>query len=199
MTYKITFTRPAMIFAGATCASTNSTRYYLHGVQVEPSPEGGVLLVATDGSRLSLGHDLGSEIEGELPAGGVLMPVPKGAVAKLKEGTRAQAKSVTYDGQTFDVDGQTWPAPAIDGTFPDWRRVLPADSDPVPGAGFNARYMADFAKIAAAFGYPGSPLVITGADAAAPHWARLADVPDWRGVIMPMRHSCQGAARPGFV
>lgn len=33
-------------------ASTEETRYYLNGVLVEPHPDGGVLLVATDGHRM---------------------------------------------------------------------------------------------------------------------------------------------------
>lgn len=199
MAYKITFTRPAMLFAGMTCASTDPTRYYLHGVQVEPSPQGGLLLIATDGHRLSLAHDAGATVEGTLPERGVILPAVKAAMAKLKEGTRAQAAVVTYDGQTFAVDGQTWHAPAIDGTFPDWRRILPYVTEAKPGAGFNPRYLADFAKIAAAFGDKNAPLVITGADATFPHWVQIAGVPDWRGVILPLRHDCETPTRPAYV
>ena len=199
MPYKITFTRPAMLFAGMTCASTDSTRYYLRGVQVEPSPSGGLLLVATDGHRLSLAHDAGATVEGTLPERGVILPTVNAAMAKLKEGTRAQAEVVTYDGRTFAVDGQTWHAPAIDGTFPDWRRILPDVTTPGTGAGFNPRYLADFAKVAAAFGEKNAPLVLTGASTDAPHWVQLSGIPEWRGVLMPKRHTCETPTHPAYV
>ncbi len=37
--------------------STEETRYYLNGVQVEPCEQGGVLLISTDGYRLIVLHD----------------------------------------------------------------------------------------------------------------------------------------------
>jgi hypothetical protein len=48
----------ADLFARAMVAvSTSEARYYLRGVHVEPAPDGGALLVATDGRRLIALHD----------------------------------------------------------------------------------------------------------------------------------------------
>ena len=48
----------AMLFKAAReCQSSEETRYYLGGVYVQPHPERGALLVATDGHRLIAIHD----------------------------------------------------------------------------------------------------------------------------------------------
>lgn len=44
--------------------STEETRYYLNGVRIEPCPEGGVLLIATDGHRLLVFRDADGFISG---------------------------------------------------------------------------------------------------------------------------------------
>lgn len=39
------------------CVSTEETRYYLHGINLEPHPEGGATAVATDGFKLGCAYD----------------------------------------------------------------------------------------------------------------------------------------------
>ncbi len=53
------------------------------------------------------------------------------------------------DGNGIGAAKGSFTTKAIDGNFPDWRRVLPMDSDDVsPYMSFNADYMASFAKMA---------------------------------------------------
>ena len=71
----------------------------------------------------------------------------------------------------------------VDGTFPDWRRVLPAKITGQIGQ-FNAQYLADFQTVSR-FMYAGSLVRIShnGTDPALVGFAR----DDCFGVIMPAR------------
>ena len=101
----------------AGCASTEVTRYYLCGVHVEPG-----VIVATDGHKLAMAPG-GAEISAIIPgpaipviapilkAGGRLFVGPTIWMAE-REGARARGK-------------------LIEGTFPDWRRVVPSRTVPV--------------------------------------------------------------------
>lgn len=201
MTYTIHFTRPGMLHAAMICRSTDPSRYYLHGVQVESCPAGGVYIVATDGHRLALGLDREATVEGNLPAGGVILPIPKECLAKLKEG-RGEPPAVRFDSAgTFSLGGVAYPCAPIDGTFPDWRRVLPGREGlaaPGPGDGFNVSYLADFGKIAKGFGKQSPGLRLASAAPGGPAWVDIG-VPDWRGVLMPLRWKGDALAFADFL
>ncbi|WBU56869.1 DNA polymerase III subunit beta [Paracoccus sediminicola] len=108
--------------------SNEETRYYLNGVymHVTDSEEGKVLrCVATDGHRLA-------RIDAPLPEGAEDMPgviVPKKTVAELRkllEDDEAQiAVSVSETKVRFATPNITLTSKVIDGTFPDYTRVIP--------------------------------------------------------------------------
>ncbi|MCW1919213.1 DNA polymerase III subunit beta [Rhodobacter sp. KR11] len=108
--------------------STEETRYYLNGVymHVARGPEGTVLrCVATDGHRLA-------QIDAPLPEGAAAMPgviVPRktvGELRKLLEDDEAQiAVSVSETKVRFATPQVTLTSKVIDGTFPDYSRVIP--------------------------------------------------------------------------
>ena len=108
--------------------STEETRYYLNGVymHVSDSEDGKVLrCVATDGHRLA-------RIDADLPDGAVEMPgviVPRktvGELRKLLEDDEAQiAVSVSETKVRFATPAITLTSKVIDGTFPDYSRVIP--------------------------------------------------------------------------
>lgn len=108
--------------------STEETRYYLNGVymHVADSEDGKVLrCVATDGHRLA-------RIDAELPAGAEDMPgviVPRktvGELRKLLDDDEAEiAVSVSETKVRFATPGITLVSKVIDGTFPDYTRVIP--------------------------------------------------------------------------
>lgn len=54
---EIILKNPAFLAAASLFVSKEETRYYLNGVLIEPAPQGGVFLVATDGHRLVCFHD----------------------------------------------------------------------------------------------------------------------------------------------
>ena len=111
--------------------STEETRYYLNGVYMHVAEaEGGRVLrcVATDGHRLA-------RIDTMLPAGAEEMPgviVPRktvGELRKLLEDDEMQiAVSVSETKVRFATPDITLTSKVIDGTFPDYTRVIPTQN-----------------------------------------------------------------------
>ncbi|SUZ30565.1 DNA polymerase III subunit beta [Roseibaca ekhonensis] len=109
--------------------STEETRYYLNGVylHVSDAEDGRVLrCVATDGHRLA-------RVDSELPSGAEAMPgviVPRktvGELRKLLEDDDMQiAVSVSETKIRFATPDITLTSKVIDGTFPDYTRVIPS-------------------------------------------------------------------------
>ena len=115
--------------------STEETRYYLNGIYLHTVEVDGEMLlraVATDGHRLA-------RIDMPAPAGAAGMPgiiVPRKAVAEIQ-------KLVDDGGDTVRVDlspakilltfagegGVVLTSKLIDGTFPDYQRVIPTGND----------------------------------------------------------------------
>jgi DNA polymerase-3 subunit beta len=109
--------------------STEETRYYLNGVylHVAKGDDGDVLrCVATDGHRLA-------RIDADLPENAKQMPgiiVPRktvGEVRKLLDDDDAQiVVSVSETKVRFVTQDVTLTSKVIDGTFPDYSRVIPS-------------------------------------------------------------------------
>ncbi|MGB8623678.1 MAG: DNA polymerase III subunit beta [Paracoccaceae bacterium] len=108
--------------------STEETRYYLNGVYMHVADgEGGRKLrcVATDGHRLA-------RIDADLPEGAETMPgviVPRKTVGELRklleDDDSAIAVSVSETKVRFATPEITLTSKVIDGTFPDYTRVIP--------------------------------------------------------------------------
>lgn len=134
------------------CASTEENRYYLNGVFLERS-ESGVHIIATDGHIMYVGHQETESEDGEpdprlsVPDGGVIIPsdAVKAALLDVKK-----SPTILVSFAEPNVIGQSVFFP-IDGTFPDWRRVLPKETDGKP-ATFAPRAMLRAAK---ALGFDG--------------------------------------------
>ncbi|TVQ01005.1 MAG: DNA polymerase III subunit beta, partial [Roseinatronobacter sp.] len=111
--------------------STEETRYYLNGVYMHVADgEGGRVLrcVATDGHRLA-------RIDAPLPAGaedmhGVIVPRKTvGELRKLLEDDDMEiAVSVSETKVRFATPDMTLTSKVIDGTFPDYSRVIPTQN-----------------------------------------------------------------------
>ena len=112
--------------------STEETRYYLNGVYMHVSDaEGGKVLrcVATDGHRLA-------RIDADLPKGAEDMPgviVPRKTVGELRklldDDDMQIAVSVSETKVRFATPDITLTSKVIDGTFPDYQRVIPEGND----------------------------------------------------------------------
>lgn len=135
--YHNSFSLPAKTLAHmfaktAFAISTEETRYYLNGVFFHSDDtEGGPVLrmVATDGHRLAC-------IEAPRPDGAAGMPgviVPRKAcieIERLLKGAEGDVGvKLGANRIRLDIGGVTLVSKLIDGTFPDYKRVIPANND----------------------------------------------------------------------
>ena len=114
--------------------STEETRYYLNGIYLHQADRDGATLlraVATDGHRLA-------SVEIPLPSGADGMPgviVPRKAVAELRklidESGDEVAVSLSESKIRFAFDNAVLISKLIDGSFPDYQRVIPEGNDKV--------------------------------------------------------------------
>jgi DNA polymerase-3 subunit beta len=114
--------------------SSEETRYYLNGIYLHAASSDGVPVlraVATDGHRLA-------RVEVPLPEGAPGMPgviVPRKTVNELRKLLDETSVDVTVSlSETkirFAFDDAVMTSKLIDGTFPDYERVIPADNDKV--------------------------------------------------------------------
>lgn len=112
--------------------STEETRYYLNGIYLHKADRDGVDVlraVATDGHRLA-------SVEAPLPAGSENMPgviVPRKTVTELRklidESGDEVAISMSENKIRFSFDNAVLTSKLIDGTFPDYQRVIPSGND----------------------------------------------------------------------
>ena len=137
--------------AAAICASTEETRFYLNGVNVETDAAGHTL-TATDGHRLVAIRQPHAADNTTTECPSFILPLHM--IAKLKIGKRApDFATLTYDGGklALSFDGLTIAGEAIDGTFPAARRVAYGafhNEDAGKPAQFNPAYIGDFGKVA---------------------------------------------------
>lgn len=135
--------------------STEETRYYLQGVHVSPAPDGGAVICATNGSFLIALHDPDAYVEGQgivllnkqmksaLKVSGMMLEKRLLIVRQASEQHRAfvvdlatrgaddeyspyAAARDLFDAPDKRVQAAQFGAVTIDGTFPDWRRVVPS-------------------------------------------------------------------------
>jgi DNA polymerase III subunit beta len=114
--------------------STEETRYYLNGIYLHVTESDGAKVlrgVATDGHRLA-------RVEEDLPEGAGSMPgviVPRKTVAELRKLLEEMSGSVEIalsDTRIqFSVGSVRLTSKLIDGTFPEYERVIPRDNDKV--------------------------------------------------------------------
>jgi len=114
--------------------STEETRYYLNGIYLHEADQEGVKVlraVATDGHRLA-------QFEMPLPDGAGSMPgiiIPRKAIGELRKlaDDAADAIQITLSENKirFAFDHIILTSKLIDGTFPDYQRVIPEGNDKI--------------------------------------------------------------------
>jgi len=175
--------------------STDECRYYLMGVKIESHPEGGILLVATNGHIAGIFYDRLGYVPDPL-----LLELDKPFISSLKSTRNENQRRVTIRSErlvTMSVDtddtflqekhikpGQI----EIDGTFPNWRSILPSPNDQAPVPCFDPSYIKIFQTVAKSLtGEKVSPVKLTATDKNGP-MAVTTGHPDFFGVQMPMRY-----------
>lgn len=112
--------------------STEETRYYLNGIYLHAIESDGSLMlraVATDGHRLA-------RAEVEAPAGSEGMPgiiIPRKTVSELQKLVDDPDVAITTELSDtkirFTIGSVVLTSKLIDGTFPDYQRVIPSGND----------------------------------------------------------------------
>jgi len=166
--------------AVAIAASSEETRYYLRGVSLQVIGGKG-RIAATDGHRLMV-HTFETHYDGEID---IIVPIE--AVKKCFTGWPRTLVMVPIEGSGRDWKIGDVAFTPVDGTFPDWTRVMPRLDDGIFGttAHFNHAYIGDLAKMQKLIGEPAkinhcgtSPALIT-----------FGDRDDILGLLMPMRET----------
>ncbi|MCT4575491.1 MAG: DNA polymerase III subunit beta, partial [Alphaproteobacteria bacterium] len=110
--------------------STEETRYYLNGVFFHEK-EGNLVAVSTDGHRLA-------KVEIEAPQGSAGMPgviIPRKTILEIRKLVDsfdgALNINLSENKIIFTIDSIKFTSKLIDGTFPDYERVIPKGNDKV--------------------------------------------------------------------
>lgn len=181
------------------------TRYYLEGVRIEPHPDGGVFVVATDGHRLVVAHDPDGHADES-----AIVKIPKfmlsecktpkmfGSTRNLLVDVEAQyAKLVEVntfkDGETQQDDIASAYKVIVDHKdYVDWKRVVPTEVKPAASVGFNPRYLKDLSSLGEDIaktvkGSQASFIIFTTAETGrGPCLVRFEGVDNIFAVLMPM-------------
>jgi hypothetical protein len=168
-----------LLKAALFCASNEESRYYLRGVYISTSGH----MVTTDGHRLFC-----AKLAEAAPADVIIPLDTVKAALKLapKKAAMIELNGNTLGGVVFTP---------VDGTFPDWRRVIPAPEGYQSGnmsepAHFNPDYIYDLGQMSRALGSKtGTSFKIHAWDMGSPHGVTFANRADCFAVIMPMRAS----------
>lgn len=172
-------------------------RPYLSGVFFEKHKKKGIIMTATNGHILGTIYDENGILEG-VPAkdDGVIIPISKG-LNKCINATKFEKLFSYVDGLASVVNADmkraslcdkpsenhlhTEYTKPIDGTFPDWRRVLPkGEFKPVDRFSFNPKYLGMF-KFK---DHTGTSIFCM--DERSPALVKIPSFPEFIGVVMPM-------------
>lgn len=198
--------------------SSEQSRYYLRGIYLHAAGDG-TRVVSTDGHRLGMffqadtftprpsiirlskdglaackakrtDGDFTRYVAVSFGSGDLKRPAAHTTVAVILASSAEEATSIhdamAPTAQILAIDA----GEEIDGTFPDYERVIPPLKNDGQQAktcpAFNPKYLADFA-----LQHPDSKgsgcISVMGAGPGAPHIVRHADYPEFLGVLMPMR------------
>ncbi len=204
--------------------SKSEIRYYLNGIHIEPHHEQGVLMVATDGHHMGIVHDKEGmsndpwicSISANVLKACRYQPRRKGSVLEQAAKVHFLENSAVVTNGKFAGDSPLDTtagilsgvmvmerAPAIDGTFPNWRKILPKKR---PGAAahkplaYNPGLMANFTHVFRAAGLlTGQPCVLFPGGSDEPTVARFEGVPEFFALLMPMHTKHDVVAIPAWV
>lgn len=194
------------------CASTEETRYYLKGVCVQPAIDGvGLLMIATDGHRMIVVRDE-SATANNLPAGGIIVQADAAQLRAFKTSKEARNRgdvltltispppenggrivgTLNCELREGDVARGSIFLQAVDGSFPEWTRIIPRPEkqSETPGT-FNAANLESFAGVALDLaklrGDRTASMSLMQQDHRSPTLVRFGTSPAF-GVLMPLRH-----------
>lgn len=203
---KLIIVNAAHLLCAHTAISKDNIRYYLNGVFITRREAGGAYVVATDGHRMLVGYDNEAHVdEGEgvilatlrLPALVKLCKPRKGsAIPRWVVINAANGTASIYEaarGEILDTAPiATFNDALIDGTFPDFRAVVPQfKTDALQTSGvFSPELLGDFTVL-------GDGIRIISPEAYGPALV-VGERRDFFGIVMPQRGDNVGSEPPAW-
>jgi len=180
--------------AVALFCSKEETRYYLKGVNLQFRDDH-VIMVATNGHyltamRQSLDEPLDSPIADTI--------IPIELIERIKLDKKIDMAELYIDGRRISITymGATYADGAIDGSFPDWRRITPS-SVSGEAAQYDASYAAIYMKAARMFDKSAQiKIAHNGLSPALVTWLPVESGLDAFGVLMPIKSNGALTAPP---
>lgn len=197
-------------------SAVKDVRYYLNSVYIEPHPEVGVILVATDGHRMGVMHD---------PEGYTDKPIIVGEISNQLISACKKKSLIPLDlfvgergcvvgpkiekGEDLDPFGEMVSHMSrielIEANYPNWRKILPKKEDRDQRfPAFNPKYLAALHE-AAEILVPGKwasalELFSGGRDTSVVARINSADIGQrFVGIIMPMRSDSPKSILPDWL
>lgn len=202
----------AHVNAALQAVSDEKARYYLCGVFFDArgyiaATNGHILFAARCSDAGKLADCRPSYAAPDSAMAGVIVPTDALAQA-IKAAGRSKGPDMTID---RDAHGQWWilhgnarvAFTPVDGTFPDWQRVIPTAPETLTPAHFDPRYIAAIGNMSKALRdgkKDGATFFTLHQDGEAPALVTFGDGPrtDCLAVIMPRRNSADPIDGPTF-
>lgn len=160
--------------------SEEPTRFYLNGLFIEPRPEGGAFLVSTNGHVMAIVFDKSASADAA-----AIWPLSRALIRAARD-ARPQTRRLAFDGRHAELVNERGKAEMaalsepIDGTFPNWRKLISAPVESGKPLAFNAEYLSGFRAAA-----DGRAIQIFGTSPG-PAIVRTSGTPEFLGLLMPM-------------
>lgn len=178
-----------LLAAVALAQATEEVRYYLCGVYFEPN-----LMVATDGTVLTCAQEATGLEAGQ----GKIIPISKKVQTAAKKPKALMVEIKDDIIKVLDEHRNIMhmePVKEIDGTFPEFRRIVPTIKSTTSAGAFNApvlEHVKDVAKVLASSRKDLAPVMLVGDSPCDPHIARYGRREDLFSVVMPVRMKVKG-------
>jgi hypothetical protein len=183
----------------AAFASKDETRYYLKGVKLTADANGSEY-VGTDGRRLAARRvELPADAERNTLIGSWIVPLE--SAKSLKPSRRAPAETATMRSESgmlhLEHGGTGISCRPIDGTFPHWETLVPAEVSGETSHGVDGSYLASVEELAKSLGIGPVQTFWNGSGPACFNFASCANT---IALIMPRRNGADAAWRkPGWI
>lgn len=188
----------------------NDIRYYLGGINVKPHKNGGAVICATNGNALGVIYDPSAVCEIE-----VILHIDARTVAACGAKSKEVRSLVIINNRLAVIDEMNVEVciqagnPIIEGKFPDYARVIPAEEKLTPGlVGNFSRELLRQIDVAAqacvkaarkANGDFGVEYFSAGGSREGSAVARVRALPNFVGVLMPIRSDAMLTVLPPWI
>lgn len=167
-----------VLLAMTNLAGKKDIRYYLNGVHVDITSDY-IRIVATDGHLLGIFQQT-QQTKGDP----VKVIIPTEVIAKLDK-NKGHHILMLNDSHNWSIGGIAFVP--LDGTYPDYMRVLPKGEMSNEVAQFNPDFLARFAKVAKLIGGSKNPTITVAHNGNSPAWVDIGMPMCFIGVMMPLR------------